>query len=87
MCVCAVKTLILHTGILCPGLSRGRTGLSQAYGIAGHHPKLVLHPGVQAHHCGREHVTIDHLRHCNVEINSSENQAASWLGSYWTMDK
>lgn len=52
-----------HTCVLCPGLSRGWAGLSEANGIASHHPELVLHPCIQAHHCSSEHVPCDHLRH------------------------
>lgn len=77
MCVwCVQRFFVLHTGILRPGLGRGWAGLSKSHSIAGHHPKLVLYPGIQTHHSGCQHVPIDHFRHCNVE---KENQATSQL--------
>lgn len=65
--LCVWQCLVEHTGILRPGLGRGRAGLSQSYSIASHHPKLVLYPGVQAHHSGCQHIPIDHLWHCKVK--------------------
>lgn len=61
---CSISTFTSHTGILCSGLSRGWTGLSEAYSVTSHHPELVVHPGVQTHHCSCQHVTIDHFWHC-----------------------
>lgn len=96
--MCALKGLDSHTGIFCPCLRGGWTGLSQAYGIARHDSELVLDPGVQTHHRGRQHVPIDHLRHCNVQIRPLENQAAAhththmqesnWMiNKYYTEDR
>lgn len=49
------------TCVLRPGLDRHRAGLAHANAVLGQHPELVLHPGVEVHHSGRERVAIDDL--------------------------
>lgn len=79
---CSVSACGPHTCVLRPGLGRGRAWLSEANGIASHHPELVLHPCIQPHHCGCEHVPGDRLRHWNVE-----GFLGTFVFTYWRIRK
>lgn len=53
---------ICCTCILCPGLNGHWAGFSNANTVSGQNTKLILHPGVEVHHSGRQRVPIDYFR-------------------------
>lgn len=53
--------LLGRTCVLCPGAHGHGAGLSHSHAVPGQHPELVLHPGVEVHHGGRQRAAVDDL--------------------------
>ena len=50
------------TCVLRPGLAADGTRCPHPDAVPGQHPELVLHPGVELHHRGRQGAAVNHLR-------------------------
>ena len=50
------------TCVLRPGLAADGARCPHPDAVPGQHPELVLHPGVELHHRGRQGAAVNHLR-------------------------